>query len=148
MKRMQALAPEVKALKEKYKDDPQKFTQKQMELWKKHKVNPMSGCLPMADPDAGVHRFFHDAAQRHRAARGAFPVGGGFVQAGHAVHDSGHQFSVQPAAAADGRRDAVAVAPAAAVAGHGPDAGENDALSAGDFHPVPLQLFRPAWRFT
>jgi len=35
MKRMQALAPEVKALKEKYKDDPQKFTSKQMELWKK-----------------------------------------------------------------------------------------------------------------
>lgn len=47
MKRMQAIAPEVNALKEKYKDDPQKFTQKQMELWKKHKVNPMSGCLPM-----------------------------------------------------------------------------------------------------
>jgi YidC/Oxa1 family membrane protein insertase len=47
MKRMQALAPEVKALKEKYKDDQQKFMQKQMELWKKHKVSPMSGCLPM-----------------------------------------------------------------------------------------------------
>jgi YidC/Oxa1 family membrane protein insertase len=46
-KKMQALGPEVKALKEKYKDDPQKFTQKQMELWKKNKVNPMSGCLPM-----------------------------------------------------------------------------------------------------
>jgi YidC/Oxa1 family membrane protein insertase len=47
MKRMQALAPEVKALKEKYKDDPQKFTAKQMELWKKNKVNPVGGCLPM-----------------------------------------------------------------------------------------------------
>jgi YidC/Oxa1 family membrane protein insertase len=47
MKRMQALAPEVKLLKEKYKDDPQKFTQKQMELWKKNKVSPVSGCLPM-----------------------------------------------------------------------------------------------------
>ena len=47
MKKMQALAPEIKALKEKYKDDPQKFTQKQMELWKKNKVSPMSGCLPM-----------------------------------------------------------------------------------------------------
>jgi len=44
---MQALAPEVKALKEKYKDDPQKFTAKQMELWKKNKVSPMGGCLPM-----------------------------------------------------------------------------------------------------
>jgi YidC/Oxa1 family membrane protein insertase len=47
MKRMQALAPEVQILKEKYKDDPAKFTQKQMELWKKHKVSPISGCLPM-----------------------------------------------------------------------------------------------------
>lgn len=47
MKKMQALAPEVKALKEKYSDDPQKFTQKQMELWRKNKVSPMSGCLPM-----------------------------------------------------------------------------------------------------
>ncbi len=46
-KKMQALAPEIKALKEKYKDDQQKFAQKQMELWKKHKVNPMSGCFPM-----------------------------------------------------------------------------------------------------
>jgi YidC/Oxa1 family membrane protein insertase len=47
MKRMQQLAPEMKALKEKYKDDMQKFTQKQWELYRKHKVSPMSGCLPM-----------------------------------------------------------------------------------------------------
>lgn len=47
MKKMQALAPEVSALKEKYKDDQQKLMQKQMELWKKNKVSPMSGCLPM-----------------------------------------------------------------------------------------------------
>jgi YidC/Oxa1 family membrane protein insertase len=47
MKRMQALAPELKALKEKYKDDLQKFTQKQWEVYKKNKVSPMSGCLPM-----------------------------------------------------------------------------------------------------
>ncbi|HXB59430.1 MAG TPA: YidC/Oxa1 family membrane protein insertase, partial [Candidatus Acidoferrales bacterium] len=47
MKKMQALAPEVKVLKEKYADDPQKFTQKQMELWRKNNVSPMSGCLPM-----------------------------------------------------------------------------------------------------
>jgi len=48
MKRMQALAPEMAALKEKYKDDMQKLTQKQWELYRKHKVSPMSGCLPMA----------------------------------------------------------------------------------------------------
>jgi YidC/Oxa1 family membrane protein insertase len=47
MKRMQALAPEMAALKEKYKDDQQKYMSKQMELWKKHNVSPMSGCWPM-----------------------------------------------------------------------------------------------------
>ena len=47
MKRMQALAPQLNALKEKYKDDAQKLTAKQWELYKENKVNPMSGCLPM-----------------------------------------------------------------------------------------------------
>jgi YidC/Oxa1 family membrane protein insertase len=47
MKRMQALGPELAALKEKYKGDQQKFASKQMELWKKHGVNPMNGCWPM-----------------------------------------------------------------------------------------------------
>jgi YidC/Oxa1 family membrane protein insertase len=47
MKRMAALAPELAALKEKYKDDQQKQMQKTWEIYKKNKVNPMSGCLPM-----------------------------------------------------------------------------------------------------
>ncbi len=47
MKRMQALAPQLAELKEKYKDDVQKLTSKQWEIYKKNKVNPMSGCLPM-----------------------------------------------------------------------------------------------------
>ncbi|HEX4265192.1 MAG TPA: membrane protein insertase YidC [Verrucomicrobiae bacterium] len=46
MKRMQALQPQVKAIQEKYKDDPVKAQKKQMELWKENKVNPMGGCLP------------------------------------------------------------------------------------------------------
>jgi YidC/Oxa1 family membrane protein insertase len=46
-KRMQALQPQLKALQAKYKDDPQKFTAKQWEFYKKNKVNPLSGCLPM-----------------------------------------------------------------------------------------------------
>ena len=48
MKKMQILAPELKALQAKYKDDAQKLTQKQWELYRKHKVSPVSGCLPMA----------------------------------------------------------------------------------------------------
>ena len=47
MKRMQALQPQLKALQEKYKDDPAKFSQKQWEFFKKNKVNPLGGCLPM-----------------------------------------------------------------------------------------------------
>jgi len=46
-KRMQALQPQIKALQEKYKDDPAKAQRKMMEFWKEHKINPMSGCLPM-----------------------------------------------------------------------------------------------------
>jgi YidC/Oxa1 family membrane protein insertase len=47
MKRMQALQPEIKKLQEKYKDDSAKLSQKQLEFWRKNKVNPMGGCLPM-----------------------------------------------------------------------------------------------------
>ncbi len=47
MKRMQELQPQIKALQEKYKDDPQKFQQKTWEFYKKNKVNPLGGCLPM-----------------------------------------------------------------------------------------------------
>ena len=45
--KMQALAPELKVLKEKHKNDAKKMQAAQMELWRKHKVNPLAGCLPM-----------------------------------------------------------------------------------------------------
>jgi YidC/Oxa1 family membrane protein insertase len=47
MKRMQVLQPQVKVIQEKFKDDPVKMQRKMMELWKEHKVSPMSGCFPM-----------------------------------------------------------------------------------------------------
>jgi YidC/Oxa1 family membrane protein insertase len=46
-KRMQELQPQIKALQEKYKDDPQKLQQKTWDFYKKNKVNPLGGCLPM-----------------------------------------------------------------------------------------------------
>ncbi|HWF17853.1 MAG TPA: membrane protein insertase YidC [Verrucomicrobiae bacterium] len=46
-KRMQELQPQLKALQEKYKDDPQKLPAKQWEFYKKNNINPMAGCLPM-----------------------------------------------------------------------------------------------------
>ena len=47
MKQMQALQPQVNALKAKYRSDPQRFQREQLELFRRHKVNPMGGCLPM-----------------------------------------------------------------------------------------------------
>lgn len=47
MKKMQALTPQIKALQEQYKKDPQKLQKEQMDLFRRHKVNPLSGCLPI-----------------------------------------------------------------------------------------------------
>ena len=44
---MRKLSPRLTKLKEKYGDDRQKMGQKTMELYKKEKINPASGCLPI-----------------------------------------------------------------------------------------------------
>jgi YidC/Oxa1 family membrane protein insertase len=44
---MQAVAPKMKELQEKYKDNRQKMNQEMAELYKKEGYNPLSGCLPM-----------------------------------------------------------------------------------------------------
>jgi len=46
-KRMQKIQPEMQAVREKFKDNPQKLQAATMELFKKHKVNPMGGCIPV-----------------------------------------------------------------------------------------------------
>ncbi|MFA6204842.1 membrane protein insertase YidC [Methylocystis sp.] len=45
--KMKAIQPRIKELKEKYGDDKHKFNTEQMELFKREKVNPASGCLPV-----------------------------------------------------------------------------------------------------
>lgn len=47
MAKMRKLGPQLQALKEKYGDDRQKMSQEMMELYRKEKVNPMGGCLPI-----------------------------------------------------------------------------------------------------
>jgi YidC/Oxa1 family membrane protein insertase len=47
MSKMRLLAPKIQAMRERYKDDPQKQQQEMMALYKTEKVNPASGCLPM-----------------------------------------------------------------------------------------------------
>lgn len=45
--KMKELSPKIAELREKHKDDSQKLNQATMELYKKEKVNPLGGCLPM-----------------------------------------------------------------------------------------------------
>ena len=47
MKAMAVLAPQMKSLQEKYKDDKQRLQIETMALYKQHGANPLSGCLPM-----------------------------------------------------------------------------------------------------
>lgn len=47
MRQMQTLQPKLKAIQERYKNDPQKMQMKMMEFYKEHKFNPMGGCLPL-----------------------------------------------------------------------------------------------------
>ena len=43
--KMQLLQPEMKAINEKYKNEPEKRTRATQDLWRKHDYNPMGGCL-------------------------------------------------------------------------------------------------------
>ncbi len=47
MKKMQAMQPQMNALKEQYKNDPQRLQRETMEFYRRNKINPASGCLMM-----------------------------------------------------------------------------------------------------
>src|SRR3954471_3248517 len=47
MQAMQRLAPEIKALQEKFKDDKQRLQQETMKFYQERKVNPFASCLPL-----------------------------------------------------------------------------------------------------
>ena len=47
MAKMRKVQPRIKAIQDRHKDDKQAQSQAMMELYKKEKVNPMAGCLPM-----------------------------------------------------------------------------------------------------
>ena len=69
MKEMQQLQPEVKRLQQKYKEDKQTLNREIMELYKRRKVNPFGGCLPMLlqlPVFFALYRAFYDAIElRH-----------------------------------------------------------------------------------
>ncbi len=47
MKEMQKIQPQLLAIKEKYKKNKEKMNKEMMELYRRHKINPLGGCLPM-----------------------------------------------------------------------------------------------------
>ena len=47
MAKMRNLGPRIKAIQERYKDDRQRLGQEMMDIYKKEKVNPLAGCLPV-----------------------------------------------------------------------------------------------------
>jgi len=57
-KRMQKLQPQMAAIKEKFKDNPQKMQQANMALFKENKVNPLGSCLPVMIPMPFFFGFF------------------------------------------------------------------------------------------
>jgi len=48
MAKMKSVQPQLQALKERYPDDKVKQQQEMMEIYKKEKINPIAGCLPIA----------------------------------------------------------------------------------------------------
>ncbi|MCC2972658.1 membrane protein insertase YidC [Massilia sp. IC2-476] len=47
MAKMRVVTPKMQAIRERYKNDPQKMQQATMELYKTEKINPLGGCLPI-----------------------------------------------------------------------------------------------------
>jgi len=47
MQRLQLLAPEMKAIQEKYKEDKQRQQQEMMKFYRENRVNPLASCLPL-----------------------------------------------------------------------------------------------------
>jgi YidC/Oxa1 family membrane protein insertase len=47
MKEMQKIQPETELIRKQYSDNPQKMNKEIIDLYKKHKINPVGGCLPM-----------------------------------------------------------------------------------------------------
>jgi len=46
MAKMRAVAPRIKAIQERYKDDREQLGRQMMEIYKREKINPLAGCLP------------------------------------------------------------------------------------------------------
>ncbi len=73
--RMQALQPKIAEIKEKYKGNPQKLQQETAALYKREKVNPLGGCLPML-LQMPIFFAFYNLLSTHFELRGAMFIPG------------------------------------------------------------------------
>ena len=127
-KRQQAIAPQLKAIADKYKDDPLKKHQKTTELLKEHKINPLGSCLPMLIT-IPVFFGFYSMLRNAIELRGvSFLWAHGSDPAGH--HPRHRRLSDQPAAPGHGRDPVVAVLLDSALPRHGPGPAKDHALDA------------------
>jgi YidC/Oxa1 family membrane protein insertase len=71
MRKMQELQPQLKELREKHKEDPQKMYRKQQELFKENNVSQLGGCLPMLVQIPvffGLYNTFRSAIELRQAS--------------------------------------------------------------------------------
>lgn len=58
-KRMQEVQPVMKEIQKKYKDNPEKLNQEMMEVYRRYKINPLGGCLPLIIQIPIFYAFFN-----------------------------------------------------------------------------------------
>lgn len=71
MQKLKDLAPKMKELQARYKDDPQKLQIHMMDLYKKHGANPIGGCLPLIlqiPVFFAIYRVLHNAVELKSSA--------------------------------------------------------------------------------
>ena len=119
MAKMRTIAPRIKSIQERYKDDREQLAKQMMEIYKREKINPVAGCLPILDPR--VPRVLLGAARERRDASGAVDA----VDPGPLV-----ERPVLRAADPDGRGDVWAVQAEPGTTRS--DAGEDLRVHAGD----------------
>ena len=109
MAKMRQVQPRIKALQERHADDRQRLSQAMMELYKKEKINPASGCFPDPDPDPDLLLAVLRAGLQRGAASGSVdpvdtrPLGAGSLLCAAGALWRGHVHPAGPAAAADGQ---------------------------------------------
>ncbi|HEY6449469.1 MAG TPA: YidC/Oxa1 family membrane protein insertase [Candidatus Cybelea sp.] len=84
---MQKVAPQLKRLQERYKDDRQKLQAETMALYKEHRVNPFAGCWPMiVQYPVIISVYYVVMIHKNYFAQSWLWIGSAFSQTASAVH--------------------------------------------------------------